>query len=69
MVEVICRALYIVFETICYALCIKDKEEDGKNEKRTLTVFVSVLFIMKQFHQFLYHLDCTYLDLIHQAIY
>ncbi len=28
MVEVIGRALYIVFETICYALCIKDKEED-----------------------------------------
>ncbi|ADY23413.1 hypothetical protein ABH955_002062 [Bacillus sp. RC240] len=31
MVEVIGRALYIVFETICYALCIKDKEEDEKN--------------------------------------
>ncbi len=27
MVEVIGRALYIVFETICYALCIKDKDE------------------------------------------
>ncbi len=31
MAEVIGRALYIVFETICYALCIKDKEEDEKN--------------------------------------
>ncbi|MHC2832624.1 hypothetical protein ACUXEY_001110 [Bacillus sp. F9_6S_D1_P_5] len=31
MIEVIGRALYIVFETICYALCIKDKEEDGRN--------------------------------------
>ncbi len=31
MIEVMGRALYIVFETICYALCIKDKEEDGKN--------------------------------------
>ncbi len=30
MAEVIGKALYIVFETICYALCIKDKEEDEK---------------------------------------
>lgn len=31
MVEVIGRALLILFKTICYALCIKEKEEDGKN--------------------------------------
>nr|EJQ83749.1 hypothetical protein IGC_01275 [Bacillus cereus HuA4-10] len=30
MAEVIGRALFIVFETICYALCLKDKEEDGE---------------------------------------
>ncbi len=30
MAEVIGRALFIVFEIICYALCLKDKEEDGK---------------------------------------
>lgn len=65
---VISLYLYIVFETICYALCIKDKEEDERT-KKDANRFVSVLFIMKQFHQFLYHLDCTYLDLIHQAIY
>lgn len=31
MAEVIDRALLIVFEIICYALFIKDKEEDRKN--------------------------------------
>ncbi len=31
---VISLYLYIVFETICYALCIKDKEEDEKEIKK-----------------------------------
>lgn len=30
---VISLYLYIVFETICYALCIKDKEEDERTKK------------------------------------
>lgn len=33
MAEVIGRALIIVFETICYTLCIKEKEEDEKTKK------------------------------------
>lgn len=44
MAEVIGRALYIVFETICYALCIKNKEEDEKKLKKDANIFLLASF-------------------------